>query len=59
MDKRLFNKAVKKAGSQAALARVLGYSRQLITNIKRGSPAGEKTIEKIREYVDGKPISEQ
>lgn len=36
MNKRTFNKAVKIFGSQTRFAEYFGYSRQFITNIKRG-----------------------
>lgn len=36
MNKRTFNKAVKVFGSQTMFADYFGYSRQFITNIKRG-----------------------
>jgi transcriptional regulator with XRE-family HTH domain len=51
MNKHILNKAIKKAGSQAQLARDLGVSRQLITNIKRGTPAGEHFINSIDKYL--------
>jgi hypothetical protein len=37
MKKRLFNKAVKYFGSQTKFADYFGYSRQFITNVKRGA----------------------
>ena len=54
MNKTILNKAIKKAGSQAALARELGVTRQLICNIKRGTPAGENFINKVIEYLENK-----
>lgn len=51
MNKHTLNKAIKKAGSQAELARILGVTRQLICNIKRGFPAGEAFINKIEKYL--------
>ena len=36
MNKRTFNKAVKVFGSQVRFADYFSYSRQFITNIKRG-----------------------
>ena len=51
MKKRTLNAAIKKAGSQAGLARVLGVTRQLISNIKRGTPAGAVTESRIVEYL--------
>tara|TARA_B110000908_G_scaffold104878_1_gene123522 strand:+ start:587 stop:793 length:207 start_codon:yes stop_codon:yes gene_type:complete len=52
MKKRTLNAAIKKAGSQAGLARVLGVTRQLISNIKRGTPAGMATESRIVEYLE-------
>ena len=52
MKKRTLNAAIKKAGTQAELARVLGVTRQLISNIKRGTPAGVVTESRIVAYLD-------
>ena len=52
MNKHTLNKAIKKAGSQAELARALGVSRQLICNVKRGTPAGENLTKKISDYLE-------
>lgn len=53
MNKHILNKAIKKAGSQAELARILEVSRQLICNVKRGTPAGERLTNKINDYLSG------
>ena len=52
MNKHTLNKAIKKAGSQAELARILNVTRQLICNIKRGTPAGENFTNKINDYLN-------
>ena len=52
MNKNLLNKAIKQFGSQAALARALGCSRQNICNIKRGVPASLKIEDKINELLE-------
>lgn len=54
MNKTILNKAIKKAGSQAALARQLGVTRQLICNVKRGTPAGKKFVNKVIDYLENK-----
>lgn len=51
MDKKLLKRAIKKAGSQAELARHLGCTRQNICNIMRGVPMGVKLAESIRAYL--------
>jgi hypothetical protein len=51
MDKRLLDKAIKKAGTQIALANLYGCSKQNITNIKRGFQAGDKFIQFCIDYV--------
>jgi hypothetical protein len=51
MDKRLLDKAIKKAGTQIALANLYGCSKQNITNIKRGFQAGENFINFCQQYV--------
>ncbi len=53
MNKHLLNNAIKKAGSQAALAREMNCTRQHICNLKRGFPAGEEFAMKILKYVKG------
>ncbi len=52
MNKTILNKAIKKAGSQAALARQLGVTRQLICNIKRGTPAGKNLTTLILKFLE-------
>lgn len=51
MNKHTLNKAIKKAGSQAELARILEVTRQLICNVKRGTPAGDRLTNKINDYL--------
>ena len=53
MNKHVLNKAIKKAGSQAKLARALGYTRALVCNVKRGTPASSVFIKKVEEYING------
>ena len=53
MDKKLLKQAIKKAGSQAELARHLNCTRQNINNIMRGVPMGVKLAESIKAYIDG------
>lgn len=52
MNKHTLNKAIKKAGSQAELARQLCVTRQLICNVKRGTPAGERLTKLINDYLE-------
>jgi hypothetical protein len=51
MNKHLLNKALKKAGSQAELARLFQTTRQYISNVKRGYPPSQKFIEFCEDYV--------
>jgi hypothetical protein len=55
MNKHILNKAIKKAGSQAELARQLKVTRQLICNVKRGTPAGERLTNLINDYLGENP----
>jgi DNA-binding XRE family transcriptional regulator len=52
MDKKLLKKAIKKAGSQAELARLLGCTRQNICNMMRGIPIGEQFKQKLIIYIE-------
>lgn len=51
MNKKLLKQAIKKAGSQAALARALGCTRNNICNYMRGVPIGENFAKKLEAYL--------
>jgi len=51
MNKHLLNKALKKAGSQAELARLFQTTRQYISNVKRGYPPSQKFIEFCENFI--------
>jgi DNA-binding transcriptional regulator YdaS (Cro superfamily) len=52
MNKLVFKKAVKLAGSQTKLAEKLGVTPQLICNIKRGSPASPAIVKKMEDFIN-------
>ena len=52
MNKKLLKQAIKKAGSQAELARLLGCSRQNICNMMRGIPIGADFKQKLNDYIN-------
>ena len=52
MNKKLLKQAIKKAGSQAELARQLGCTRQNINNLVRGIPIGADFKLKLNDYIN-------
>jgi len=51
MNKKLLKQAIKKAGSQAELARALGCTRNNICNYMRGIPIGNAFADKLKAYL--------
>lgn len=51
MNKHLLNKAIKKAGNLTKLAAAYGCTHNFISNIKRGSPAGQRFIDFCEAYI--------
>ena len=51
MNKKLLKQALKKAGSQAELARALNCTRQNICNYVRGIPIGDAFAAKLTNYL--------
>jgi plasmid maintenance system antidote protein VapI len=51
MNKKLLKQAIKRAGSQANLARALGCTRNNICNYMRGVPIGDAFAQRLQDYL--------